>query len=129
MGMLAGYNVKVRIGGTMLKVSKVAPKNSVEEFDVSNSEGAPGNTGVAGTPGFRSRIACLQDLEIVFSYPCFDPGDNIFSAPLSIRAGVALSAVRVWLNGLNNKGWGAQFMLVTDVSQDIDVKAGMPIEF
>lgn len=135
----AGFNSKLRIQGSVYTGQRWNVQETTPDLDVTNTEGIGGNpaittggNGVAasGQPfAFEAAIPGVSIARASVTNATFDVLEQPWSSPRAVQSGAWLQQFNIFLNRLTGVFWNFPYFLVTETSQDTDVKGLMPITF
>ncbi len=116
MSQWAGFNVKVRINEMVYEVNKASVRDSVNDGDVTNSEG----------DGFGDSLDCIRRGEISLDQATFDDANNPFGVPQALEPR-STPYIKIYPSGLGGPYWNFPVTLITELSHDFDVGNLQPI--
>lgn len=138
---VAGFNAKVRINGAVFVAQSYRCRDLVDDLDVSNTEGVPGNPngGVQG-PSTESRFSGLQHMEAQVRNATYDANANFFAVYSSnqptvgatVKSGMYI-ALKIYPGSVNGaptgNSWNAPSFLVTETDMEMNIHGLQPVSF
>src|SRR5207248_2431645 len=121
MGEVAGSRLKVRYNGQVLKARRVSWQDRVDLGNVTSSESVADADGIVR----KDKIPQTGDMTVRIENASYDPTENMFVAPRSIRSGVP-AILYVYPDGLDGDRIVVNDFVPTQVGGDIDVNALQP---